>query len=103
MSWPTNDLRAHYVSRPAVEYFSRLFNGYSYLQAHCVSRRAPVDSTHRIRLKPRGLLRLRSSHQASAQTVLPVIVRVTTSPTLARKAVTLLLAARVAADMLAIT
>ena len=102
MSWPINNLRTHCVSRPGVEYFARFFNGYSDLQPHCVSRGLPVNSTQRIRTEPRGPLRLRLPNQTAAQSILTVVVRIAASPVGTRSSVALLLAARVAADVLAI-
>ena len=102
MSWPVNSLQTHCVSRPDVEYFARFFNGDSHLQPHCVSRRLPVNSMQWIRREPRWPLRLHFPHQTTAQSILAVVVRVAASPTPTRPPVTLLLAARLAADMLAI-
>ena len=98
MSWPINNLRTHCVSRPEVEYFARFFNGYSDLQPHCVSRGLPVDSAQGIRGQRRRP-RFPLPDQTAPQPVLPVVVRVAPSPTAARAPVTLVLAARVTADV----
>jgi len=83
-----------------MEDFARFLNRHSNLQAHCVSRGLPVNSAQGIRPEAG---RLRLPHQPSAQPVLPIVVRMASSPGRASPPVPLSLTAGIAAGKLAIT
>src|SRR5881628_3708676 len=102
ISLHSNELREHCVSRPGVEDFSRFFNRDGDLQAHCVSRRFPVDPPQRVGPEPRGGLRV-LLEQTPPQSVLAVVVGMTPPPPLACPPVALALTAPLTADELSIS